>query len=205
MQRFRRGDTKMATVLLDTTHFVALANFTTNDAFASWTDVNITAFESEVVDRDGDLKLDSLGSTPDYWLNPAIQYTGWVVNIIGNNYGIFMGTSHGETTAYVPYDEAFDNLAKTANWPSITYQRILDDAITSNCFAAGTGIATPAGETAVEELQIGDTILTADGRAVAVKWIGHQTERPVIGLMNQRLEPVRICAGALGQGLPLAD
>ena len=42
------------------------------------------------------------------------------------------------------------------------------------CFAAGTMIATPEGETAVEELSISDSILTASGKTVAVKWIGRQ-------------------------------
>ncbi|WP_240661736.1 Hint domain-containing protein, partial [Nioella ostreopsis] len=43
------------------------------------------------------------------------------------------------------------------------------------CFAAGTLIATAAGEVPVEDLRIGDSVTTAEGRAVSVKWIGRQT------------------------------
>ncbi len=72
------------------------------------------------------------------------------------------------------------------------------------CFAAGTLIATPAGETAVEELRIGDPILTADGRTVPVKWIGRQTVQKFFTPADS-FAPVRITAGALGDGLPHTD
>ncbi|MGI3185807.1 Hint domain-containing protein [Nioella aestuarii] len=72
------------------------------------------------------------------------------------------------------------------------------------CFAAGSLIATREGETAVEDLRMGDPILTEDGRSVRVKWIGRQTVSPLFGLAN-RLMPVRFAAGSLGDGLPTAD
>lgn len=73
----------------------------------------------------------------------------------------------------------------------------------SYCFAEGTLIATPEGERAVETLGIGDEILTADGRTVAVKWLGRQTLRKFLNAV--RIQPVRIRAGALGDGLPRRD
>jgi hypothetical protein len=71
------------------------------------------------------------------------------------------------------------------------------------CFAPGTGIATPAGEVAVERLGIGDPILTADGRVVPVRWIGRQTLTKLFA--GDRARPVLIRAGALGDGLPHRD
>lgn len=68
------------------------------------------------------------------------------------------------------------------------------------CFAAGTRIATPEGACVVERLRIGDRVLTADGRAVAVRWIGRQTVLPMFSA-EDRL-PVVIAAGALGPGTP---
>ena len=71
------------------------------------------------------------------------------------------------------------------------------------CFAAGSRIATPRGEAVVEALKIGDRVLTADGKAVPVKWIGRQTVHTLFA--GPRTQPVRIRAGALGDGLPHAD
>ena len=69
------------------------------------------------------------------------------------------------------------------------------------CFLAGTMIATPDGEAAIETLGPGDRVITADGRATPVRWVGRQTVASVfadpIGAF-----PVRITAGALGQNLP---
>jgi hypothetical protein len=73
------------------------------------------------------------------------------------------------------------------------------------CFLEGTRIATPTGERAVESLAIGELVLTADGRAVPVKWVGRQRIRNHAILASPKLEPVCITAGALGNGLPHSD
>jgi hypothetical protein len=71
------------------------------------------------------------------------------------------------------------------------------------CFAAGSLIATPEGETRVEHLRIGDMVRTVDGALTPVKWLGHQRlSRYRHGVHGQ---PVRIRAGALGNGLPHSD
>ena len=72
------------------------------------------------------------------------------------------------------------------------------------CFLTGTLIATPSGERAVETLQTGDLIRTADGRDVVVKWVGRQKVSTLFAPAD-RLRPVRFAAGALGEGLPHAD
>ncbi|MBS0640479.1 MAG: Hint domain-containing protein, partial [Proteobacteria bacterium] len=72
------------------------------------------------------------------------------------------------------------------------------------CFLAGTKIATPAGERAVEALAIGDPVLTVDGRVAPVRWIGRQTVSARFA-DPLRVHPIRIAAGALGEGLPRRD
>lgn len=71
------------------------------------------------------------------------------------------------------------------------------------CFAPGTRIATPDGDRTVETLAIGDLILTETGAAVPITWIGRQTITKFFA--GTRAQPVRIRAGALGQGSPYAD
>lgn len=71
------------------------------------------------------------------------------------------------------------------------------------CFAAGTRIATPAGEMPVETLQIGDLVLTEEHGAQPVTWVGRQTV--VRRFAGARARPVRIAAHALGDGAPHTD
>ncbi len=71
------------------------------------------------------------------------------------------------------------------------------------CFAAGTAIATPRGEVPVETLAPGDLVLTADGRAVPVTFVGRQTLAAFF--VPEARSPVRVAAGALGDGLPKRD
>jgi hypothetical protein len=71
------------------------------------------------------------------------------------------------------------------------------------CFMPGTAIATPTGAVAVETLSIGDLVLTSDGRAAPVRWIGRQTVSTLFA--DETRLPVRITAGALGDNLPVRD
>jgi hypothetical protein len=72
------------------------------------------------------------------------------------------------------------------------------------CFMPGTLVATPSGERAVETLAAGDLVLTACGRAAPVRWLGRQTVSTRFA-DPLRVLPVRIAAGALGEGLPRRD
>lgn len=72
------------------------------------------------------------------------------------------------------------------------------------CFLVDTRIATTGGAVAVQDLAIGDLVLTADGRPVPVRWVGRQTVVAAFGPGEAR-RPVRIMAGALGPDLPVAD
>lgn len=71
------------------------------------------------------------------------------------------------------------------------------------CFCAGTLIATPEGDTPVEDLRESDMLRLADGREVPVRWVGRQRVSPLSH--PKRANPIRITAGALGDGLPKRD
>ncbi len=72
------------------------------------------------------------------------------------------------------------------------------------CFLAGTAIACPGGERPVEELAVGDLVLTADGGVRPVRFVGRQTFATLFA-DPRGTRPVRIAAGALGEGLPVRD
>lgn len=72
------------------------------------------------------------------------------------------------------------------------------------CFLAGTMIATPDGERAIETLAIGDLVTTAEGETRPVRWIGRQEK---VALFTDPLHgrPVTIRAGALDDNVPHRD
>ncbi len=72
-----------------------------------------------------------------------------------------------------------------------------------NCFLTGTGIATPEGKVAVEDLREGDRVMTSDGRAVEVTWVGHR--RVETRMASPRVNPICISADALSTGVPERD
>lgn len=74
--------------------------------------------------------------------------------------------------------------------------------ITIPCFLAGTRLATPAGDVAVEQLAVGDLVLTAAGEARPVTWIGYRRIACSRHPMPEHVMPVRIAAGAFAPGLP---
>jgi hypothetical protein len=106
----------------------------------------------------------------------------------------------GNETLYDDGFTALDTVEGNQNFINISLENTSSFTV---CFAPGTLIATPSGETAVEALCIGDLVTTADGRAVPVRWIGQQTVHKVFA--GERARPVRIAAGALGAGLPHTD
>ncbi len=63
-------------------------------------------------------------------------------------------------------------------------------------------IATPDDEIPVEDIRPGDLVLSADGAALRVRWVGH---RRADCRANPEHAPIRIRAGALGAGTPRRD
>ncbi|MEM7237322.1 MAG: Hint domain-containing protein [Pseudomonadota bacterium] len=73
------------------------------------------------------------------------------------------------------------------------------------CFSSGTLIATPAGPRAVEEIDVGDRVLTRDHGVQTVRWAGgRRFDRRTLA-HNPHLVPIRIRAGALGDRCPERD
>lgn len=170
----------------------------------TWHTVNPNAGRISVFDVENDGDLDSI----DYYAGPGVRYSGYYYTAPnGKNYAIFKDTGAAIGNYYIPYNLAdFDLSAVVASSGSVSGYEAENFVATGTpvCFFAGSLIATPAGEVAVEKLRIGDMVLTASGAVVPVKWLGRQTVSTRFG-PAERLHPVRLAAGSLPGGLPHSD
>ena len=82
--------------------------------------------------------------------------------------------------------------------------------ITTNaiCYLRGTRLATAHGERLVEDIAVGDLVVTRNGGLQPVRWVGRQSfahHQHGRHQHDRRNLPVRVRAGALGAGLPVRD
>lgn len=73
------------------------------------------------------------------------------------------------------------------------------------CFTPGTTIATPRGEIPVEDLKVGDRVVTRDNGLQTIRWVGRRALNYAELGAAPHLRPVLIEKGALGEGLPERD
>ncbi len=74
--------------------------------------------------------------------------------------------------------------------------------VTVACFAAGTRLATPHGETAVERLRTGDLLRTHSGRLAPIKWIGRRRIDCRRHPRPEQVRPIAVAPGAFAPFCP---
>ncbi len=73
------------------------------------------------------------------------------------------------------------------------------------CFTPGTLIATPQGERLVEDLQVGDRVITRDNGIQEIKWVGRKDLTGHELARKPHMKPILIQKAALGNNLPEHD
>ncbi len=178
-----------------------------------------------VSDTSGTLAFISSGNTPAGtslgtetlgYTSSTISYTGSKDSSIADsgsfkaNAPEYVGAvvSGGTIIGYLFFDTGASKYYIVSD-STITSTQLASASIVSSdtltiCFMAGTMIATPAGEAAVETLKAGDLVTLADGRTAPVLWLGRQTVSAVFA-DPLRVHPIRIKANALADGVPSRD
>lgn len=73
------------------------------------------------------------------------------------------------------------------------------------CFTLGALITTPRGQIPVEDLTVGDLVITADNGLQAIRWIGRKRMTGARLQAYPELRPIRIRKDAFGEGMPERD
>ncbi|WP_083392658.1 Hint domain-containing protein [Rhodobacter xanthinilyticus] len=112
------------------------------------------------------------------------------------NFNIIYSTPDHENGT-VQFLDSWGNVTGSMNFANI--EQIVP------CFTPGTLIATPKGERLVEELQVGDRVITRDNGIQEIRWVGRRDLNRAELIAAPHLRPVMIRAGSLGNGLPERD
>lgn len=115
-----------------------------------------------------------------------------VLDLTGSNVDFITYTSADNEDGIVTFDDG----------STMTFSEI-ENVIP--CFTPGTLIATARGERRVEDLQVGDRIITRDNGIQEIAWVGHKQFNGAELVRNPHLKPVLIKAGSLGNDLPERD
>lgn len=78
-------------------------------------------------------------------------------------------------------------------------------AETVPCYLAGTRIRTEDGEVPVEQLRVGDRVITRDGSAKPIRWIGRRSYSGAIPAGLRDVEPIAFAPGSLADGVPARE
>ncbi len=131
------------------------------------------------------------GSGPD----DTIDYDTIDLSTIDrNSYTVVRNADLNDTGAYT--GTVTFNTGETLTFQGI--ERII-------CFAAGTEIITSKGPKKIENLEVGDKVFTMDNGMQPVRWIGSRKVNSLELAVSPNLKPIRIAAGALGNGTPTSD
>lgn len=115
------------------------------------------------------------------------------INIVGGNAGQTLGDTLNFQGLISAGDITFTGGGTSSGFATLADGTVVNFSQIENiiiCFTAGTRIETPLGALEIDDLSVGDLVLTQDNGPQPIRWIGKRTV-PAVG----KLAPVRIKAG----------
>ena len=152
----------------------------------------ITAAEGDVVsggDGDDVFNIVDLGEAG----SSTITVTGGETDETTGDTLNFGGLTTKHDITYTNTDDNARGLSGFATLADGTVVNFSEIETVIVCFVSGTRLLTPDGYRTIDQMQVGDLVLTADAGAQPVQWIGRQT---VLGIGE--LAPIRFRRRALG-------
>lgn len=128
----------------------------------------------------------------------------------GNRYILHTGGLHSSKFNVPPKFYIWDPVTGTP--PTGTHLEVVAEQFSNalayssiTCFTTGTMIETATGNVSIETMKVGDSVRTLDNGYQKIRWISSKNVTAAELSRNSKLSPIRIKAGALGQGLPERD
>ncbi len=181
--------------------------------------VDLTSSISEVTLNDANDNNVLVGGTGDQFLLDGVTYDisqvyngdyayindEWVLMVTfygadsgGNSTAVSLPIVDGNISSAFPGSVSATEWITTPNDIELPFDEI-------PCFTRGTLIQTPQGPVPVEQLQVGDKVVTRDNGPQAIMWIGSSPVSARTLERLPRLRPIRIQQGAFGEGAPSQD
>lgn len=154
--------------------------------------VTVITISLNDVDNDGFIRADGSdqvngSNVTAVWVNDSVTIDG--TTHVGTTFYTASGARY-----FTPNDDSVlvAGSATSTTWVNTSTQMPVGD-LGPPCFTAGTMIQTPDGEVRIDDLEIGDLVVTKDHGAQPIRWIGR---RGVSG--RGEFAPILFKAGAIG-------
>ena len=130
----------------------------------------------------------------------GIQYQVIGVNVVQDgSYGTIEGLAFVDAAPPVGVELT---IVSTSEGPRGSVD---ESQIVAICLTKGTRIRTAGGETLIEDLRVGDQVAVFEGGHSELRLVSREVFSDADLAENPKLRPIRITAGALGDGLPTRD
>jgi autotransporter passenger strand-loop-strand repeat protein len=145
----------------------------------------------------------SLGSTSEVVFSHLYYYSGATARISNDTLTV---TDNGTTATETLFGD-YSNFTPIVKDVSLYGVDVVGITLlpTAPCFAAGTRILTPRGEIAVENLVIGEMVITKDGEDAPIKWIGKRKLDLSRHPHPEQAQPIFFEADSLADGVPSSE
>jgi autotransporter passenger strand-loop-strand repeat protein len=149
----------------------------------------------------------TLGST----VTDIVLMTGGAIYVTNEEWYANGSTYFDSSTGILSITEAthVETIQLSGNYDGWSFTATKDTTGTlvmvTACYCRGTRILTERGEVAVEDLVIGDRVMTLSGAAMPLKWIGRRSYAGWLAEGNPDVQPIRFKAGSLGDNAPSRD